>query len=63
MTDEQIIHRLDELEARLRSIEHGIFAVRRALRERIDPYKRRKDLGYWPDEESSDALRPMPTAK
>ena len=50
MTDDQIIRALDEVEARMRQMEHRIFACREALRDRIDPHKRRKDLGWWPDE-------------
>lgn len=51
MHDERIIQELDRIEADLRRLESRCFALRSALRERIDPYKRRKDLGYWPDEE------------
>ena len=55
MTDEQIIRALDEIEARMRQLEHRAFAIRGALRQRIDPHKRRTDLGYWPDEEGATA--------
>jgi hypothetical protein len=54
MTDEQMIRTLDQIEAELRRLEHRCFAVRSALRTRIDPCNRRKDLGYWPDEERTD---------
>ena len=57
MRDEQIIRALDETEAELRRMEHRLFRLRAALRERIDPHKQRKDLGYWPDEDGA-GLRP-----
>ena len=53
MTTEKIIQLLDQTEADLRMLEHRLFSLRSALRERIDPCKRRKDLGYWPDEDEA----------
>ena len=50
LSDEQIIRMLDEVEADLRRHEHRLYRVREALRERVDPYKQRNDLGYWEDE-------------
>lgn len=52
MTDERIIQWLNETEAQLRTLEHRLFSIRRALRQRIDPHKQREDLGYWPDEDA-----------
>jgi hypothetical protein len=47
MRDEEIIRAIDRIEADLRGLESRLFSLRSALRERIDPQKRRKDLGYW----------------
>jgi hypothetical protein len=51
MTDADMIRTIDEVEARLRGLEHKLYRVRAALRQRIDPYKRRKDLGYWEEDQ------------
>lgn len=59
MTDEQIIITLDHIEADLRMLEHRCLVIRLALRKRVDPYKRRTDLGYWPDQDTGE-LRPKP---
>jgi len=50
---EQMIRTLDRVEADLRGLEHRVQSVRAQLRQQIDPHKRRKDLGYWPDENES----------
>lgn len=50
MTDEEIIRTLDRIEADLRRLEHRCYSIRAALRQRIDPRRRRRDLGYWSDE-------------
>src|SRR6185369_2625345 len=46
MTDEQITRVLDAVEADMRRLESRINSVRAVLRDRIDPYHRRRDLGY-----------------
>jgi hypothetical protein len=59
MTREQMIRQLDQAEAALRSVEASVNRVRAALRDEIDPQHRRRDLGYWPDEEP-EGLRLRP---
>lgn len=54
---EDIIRDLDRIEADLRHLEHRCFAVRAALRERVDPFKQRKDLGYWHEEQAARTER------
>ena len=58
MTDEQITRVLDAVEADMRRLESRINSVRAVLRDRIDPYHRRRDLGYWEGEEGP-GLRPQ----
>ena len=53
MRDEEIIRALDRIEADMRSLESRIFSVRSALRKRIDPLKRRQDLGLWYENEAA----------
>lgn len=61
-SDEQLIKMLDDVEADMRRLEHKVFAVRAQLRERVDPYHRRTDLGFWPDQDKGE-LRPRVPVK
>lgn len=58
--DEDLIRALDAIESDMRRLESRIFGIRKLLRERIDPHRQRRDLGYWPDEDNGE-LRPSAT--
>jgi hypothetical protein len=60
VTNEQIMRRLDDIEARLYQQVHSIRHIRESLRLKIDPQKNRKDLGWFGD---GDGLVPDPSAK
>lgn len=55
--DAKLIQLLDEIESDMRRLEYRVHAVRAQLRERVDPHHRRRDLGYWPDQDTGE-LRP-----
>jgi hypothetical protein len=57
VTDTEIIRTLDIIEANLRMLEHRCYRIREVLRKRIDPMKKRQDLGYWPEDDNG-TLRP-----
>jgi len=50
MNTEAIILALDDIECEMRRLEHRLLGIRRALRPKVDPFSKRKDLGFFPED-------------